>query len=401
MLQDQFSNGTHSVEGSRPTVGIVVDDASHVPAVEAIIAVLYGVEGSIAELEQHQLVHVAQYADMLQLIVVAQQAVQLLITAARTTEGLSDDTLGILRHITWSDCLLPLLTSLVESIGSDLERVWTSEQLSSKLLKLPLPAVRSLLSSDQLQLYSEDTVLYTAARYVIAQPDEQQPEARKQLSALVRAPQLSYFQLGAQAVSDDETATSLMQLHKPLLQQVLALKHLGSFNGADVARLLPAAPVSWQLPARQILPAKLKEVKMVWQVPVSGLVSAYDDCRATKHDVSLFSESVTAPISGMAWKLRLCCTWDAAGKGVKIGVFSLPAWCPRGVIYRHFCKMGGPGAVQRPTFNCVIMFPKYWGWLDFFELGTLQGPLEQSAWMDKGLPTTGSIDLTLTVLNGS
>eukprot|EP00878_Enallax_costatus_P043293 GHUV01051181.1.p1 GENE.GHUV01051181.1~~GHUV01051181.1.p1 ORF type:complete len:167 (+),score=45.45 GHUV01051181.1:2-502(+) len=166
----------------------------------------------------------------MQLDSVLEHAVQLFISSAK---GLTKDTLQLLCQITWPVCmssLVPVFSTagvssdnlhrvLLTMLGN-LEAVWAMEKLSSMLLKLPLTAVHLLLASDQLQVHSEDTVMYTVAQYVTAQPKEQQQEVSKRLSQLVRAPQLSDFQLAAQAANEDETAFNVLQPYKLMLQSL-------------------------------------------------------------------------------------------------------------------------------------------------------------------------------------
>jgi hypothetical protein len=157
---------------------------------------MYGVPDSLSNLDQPQLVHAVTIADMVHAEAVVQQAVQALATAARSEQGLSAAALQVLAGMNARpDCLVQLLPAIVKNSScckldtadlaairaadtngsvqrlllaelGDLEAAWADAELQQVLLALPLPALQLLLSSDQLQVASEDTVLYTAQRVV-------------------------------------------------------------------------------------------------------------------------------------------------------------------------------------------------------------------------------------------
>lgn len=74
------------------------------------------------------------------------------------------------------------------------------------------------------QVASEDTVLYTAQRYVDAVKDRQHWEAAKQqLATLIRCTHLSWFWLSAVALSVD-APTLLLSQQQAQLRQLLMLQ---------------------------------------------------------------------------------------------------------------------------------------------------------------------------------
>ena len=108
-MQAQFLAECQEHNTGKPVLTLTIDDASHLPAVEAIIAVLYGITNSVAQLSSCQLVHAVQYADMLQVEPVAKEAANLLLVAAQAEGGLAVDALQALSRLVWPSYLLPVL----------------------------------------------------------------------------------------------------------------------------------------------------------------------------------------------------------------------------------------------------------------------------------------------------
>lgn len=143
----------------------------------AALAALYSV-GPVAELlsqlDQEQQLHAALLADMWQMLIVSDVAVQLLAAAAGGEKGLSDAAISLLlSQDTFPHCILPLikpvsaaclargskdqkkqLKQMMLSILGDLEEVWVDESLKDTLMGLPLPAMELLLSCDELKVGS-------------------------------------------------------------------------------------------------------------------------------------------------------------------------------------------------------------------------------------------------------
>uniref|UniRef100_A0A383VEL0 BTB domain-containing protein n=1 Tax=Tetradesmus obliquus TaxID=3088 RepID=A0A383VEL0_TETOB len=229
-------SGGSSIAASaqRPALYLTIDDAEQLPAAEAVIAEMYGVPGAISSLEQQQAVHAAIIADKVRVEAAGQQAVQALQAAARS-ERLTTAALQALAAVPdWPSCMLQLLPVILEhapccrdstadlealaaadaggmtqqillAVFGDLQELWSNAQLQALLGKLPRQAMQLLLSSDQLRVPSEDTVLYTAKQYVQAQPATAQAAAKAALAPLVRAPQLSLFALSCAALPADSS----------------------------------------------------------------------------------------------------------------------------------------------------------------------------------------------------
>jgi hypothetical protein len=320
-------------------VKLVIDSAEQLPAAEAVIAAMYGVPDAISSLEQHHAVQVAAIADMVHAEAAGQQALQVLQEAAKSKEGLTQATLQALAGLpAWPNCLL----QMVPFAFADLQAVWSDAQLQQLLLGLPLPAMQLLLSSDQLRVPSEDTVLYTAKQYVKAQTDDDsKAAARAALAPLVRAPQLSMFVLSCAALPAD-SGKGLLGAYVQQLRDLLSLKRIASAQ--ELATALKGefnkAPDSWQLGPRQIKPL-VDGVRLEWRLPVEQLKQACRDSFAQQKAVQILSTG-SAPLGGVAWRLNVTCApciWRVTG-GTKIGLYAeaVPADTPAGITKMIFCR---------------------------------------------------------------
>jgi hypothetical protein len=263
-----------------PTVCLTIDTEEHLPAATAVVAAMYGVESgpnALSSLQQQQLVHAVVIADRLQVTPVCRQALGLLAAASKTEQGLSAAALDALRGLSpWPSCLLTLLPTilqyapccklgdaclgaiaaadrgrkveqLVNAVFGNLQAVWSDAEQQQLLLSIPLPAMQLLLSSDQLQVLSEDTVLYTANKSVAAQDSTAAAAAKAALAPLVRVLLLSSFALSKAALAEDSSE----QLLGEYAQQLRTLIHLkGKASAAELLEKLQEVegiPSSWLL----------------------------------------------------------------------------------------------------------------------------------------------------------
>lgn len=268
-------------QSCQPVFTLSITSEEQLPGAEAVVAAMYGLETAVSSLQQHQLVHAAVISDMLGATEAVQQAVSCLNTAILSEEGpsaVAQETLAGLHA--WPVCLQKLLPAMAASAGcckltsddlddildadddkvlqrmllsvfGDLQAVWRHKQLEKLLLKLPLPAMQLLLSSDELQVPSEDVVMYTAQRYATAQEhnfggysssdedadsegdtssDTEEERAKaaskkaaKVLSQLIRAPYLSDFALQHAALGANSKYFLLGEL-LPQLRQLITLR---------------------------------------------------------------------------------------------------------------------------------------------------------------------------------
>lgn len=433
---DLPSHSSNNSSNNRLQLTLTLDHAADEPAAVAVIAAMYGVPNAFSSLGQDQLVWTVKYADMLQMSAIAERAAQALqAAAAAAADGFSAKTLTALGQLpAWPNCLLPLLPAVAKlaedsnsqpaaadgssSSGSgssiakqrsiqrvlvtvlgDLEEVWQQQRLQTLLLELPLPAIKLLLSSDQLSVHSEDTVLYTAAKYTASLQSHQQAAAAAGLRAVVRCPQLSPFQLTAQAGNTDTAAFNILrplqqQLHA--LQTFLRLEHdlLAAANA--VQKHLQNTPASWKLGPRHIIPATADTAELRWRLPVSQLKQGFLKCSEQKQVMTQYSPDRLLR-SGVRWALRVDYSWVEEQSGVQIGVYVHPFEHPCG----GFCKLKFTvhgSSTSRSAHNAGSI-PFWaglsWGWNDFFSIGPMTGGWEQSARVSKGLPVDGDIKLVL------
>jgi hypothetical protein len=124
---------------------------------------------------------------------------------------------------------------------SDIEAVWADAELQQMLLDLPLPALQLLLSSDQLQVASEDTVLYTAQQHVerlgagrgMRRAAALKAAATAALAPLVRVPQLSSLVLCCAVRAADTSKRGLVSGYTQQLKRLQSLQRIAA--GEDLA----------------------------------------------------------------------------------------------------------------------------------------------------------------------
>jgi len=142
--------------GSRRQLAITLPDEQQVPAAMAVFAALYGVKTIpelLSELTQEQQLHAAVLADMWQIDAVSTGAVELLKSAAQSSDGLAPATVKqLLSMPAYPECLVPLVQMVLLNQLGDVEAVWGDAELQELLLGLPLAAMELLLASDELKV---------------------------------------------------------------------------------------------------------------------------------------------------------------------------------------------------------------------------------------------------------
>jgi hypothetical protein len=453
----------------RPTLELTVDSADHLPAAEAVIAAMYGMTAPIQRLTQVQLLAAAVIADRIQVTAAVKQAVAALQAAAAADTGLSGAALEALAGLpAWPDCLLPLLAPAVSgtrccsssrssdvasiqaadtrgrvrrmllAVLGDLEEVWADAQLKQILLELPLPALQLLLSSDELHIANEDTVLYTATQYMMnAAIGEARGAAQAALAPLVRCPQLSRFALMWTTLAADHSQLLLAEL-EPQLRQLLSLRcvadactssssssssssrdstgstdrmvcsssavQIGSAAAVAAATAdIEDAPASWGLGPRHIRVRELG-ARVTWRLPVEKLAQACRDT-VTKQYGATLEGPVSPPVGGVAWRMRIVCEPKGSEKCLIGGYADIVG--PDNIFYAvHVtlsCKQGGFGGaagsrvqheLKTPLLRSVIGY----GDDDFFGIGAMGcGGWDEAGWAARGLPTEGDLELEMVV----
>uniref|UniRef100_A0A383VJQ4 BACK domain-containing protein n=1 Tax=Tetradesmus obliquus TaxID=3088 RepID=A0A383VJQ4_TETOB len=348
---------------SRPKLHLPIDSEEQLPAAEAVIAALYNVRDALSSLQQQQLVDAAVIAD------------RLAILAADRGSRVQRMLLAVL---------------------GDLEAVWRDEQLQALLLQLPLPAAQLLLSSDDLRVASEDTVLYTATKYVKAlQPGRQ--AARDALALLVRAPHLTRSALANQVLSAGHNL--LMNSLVAPLSLLVSYRLIVPGNGvtADALAQIRGAPDSWGRGVRQL--AATDGVRMHWRLPVEQLAAACRESFAGNKQVRLTSPASTPPLGGVAWRLGVRCKPHQprnGAAGVRIGLLAESCEAPHDIFRAFSATFGCRGARSRKA-TCDDGSVSGCGPSNFFRVGTMSaaGGWDEAAWAAKGLPTAGELLLSL------
>jgi hypothetical protein len=434
---------------SCPRLELTVDSADQLPAAEAVIAAMYGMTAPMQRLTQVQLLAAALIADRIQVTAAVKQAVAALQAAAAADSGLSAAALEALASLpAWPVCLLPLLPAAVAgarccnsrssselaeiqaadtnarvrrmllAVLGNLDAVWADEQLKQILLALPLPAMQLLLSSDSLQVASEDTVLYTATQYMTSKTDwEARAAAQGALAPLVRCPQLSRFALMWVALSVD-SSQMLLGYFEPHLKQLLSLRCVtdacsGMVQNTSAAAVAAAAaaaaadiedaPASWSLAQRQIRPLE-SGARVLWRLPVEKLAQACRDSVVKQQGMTLEGPD-SPPIGGVAWRMRIVCEPKGAEQSCIGGYGDIVA--PDGIFYAAHvtlsCRQGeyggtGGGRVQHELKTPLLRSVIGYGDDDFFGLGAMGcGGWDDEGWAGRGLPASGDLELEMVV----
>jgi hypothetical protein len=414
---------------SRPKLYLPIDSEEQLPAAEAVIAALYDVLDALSSLQQQQLVDAVFIADKLGAPKVAQRAVDALTAAAEQAEegqGLTAATQEALAGLSsWPLCLQPLLLPVIRhasccdagltdlaaivaadtgsrvqrmllAVLGDLEAVWRDEQLQKLLRSLSLPALQLLLSSDDLRVASEDTILYTATKCVAALPSSARQAARTALALLIRAPHLTRSGLASQVLSSsgDQFLSSLAAPLKLLVSYKLVNSHDGVTE--DALGGMPGAPESWSRGFRQQVATD--GVRLEWRLPVEQVAQACRDSFAGNKTVTLGSPACTPPLGGVCWKLKMICRMglEHGVTGVKVGLFMSTSRAARGVFRVYSGTLLCRGA-RFFTVNCDDGSTQGKGC--HFKLGPMAagGGWDEAAWAAAGLPVSGELELGLHV----
>jgi hypothetical protein len=427
---------------------------------------MYGMKAPIQSLSQVQLLAAALIADRIQVTAAVKQAVAALQAAAAADTGLSGAALEALGSLpAWPACLLPLLAPAVANthccsssssselasiqaadtrgrvrrmllaVLGDLEAVWEDEQLKQILQDLPLPALQLLLSSDELHVANEDTVLYTATQYMLNKADcEARGAAQAALAPLVRCPQLSRFALMWTTLAGDSSQLLLAE-YESQLRQLLSLRCVAdactsgssssssgsggsdsmvcsSSDGSSMVAITSAAavaaatadiedaPASWSLGPRQIRPRQTG-ARVVWRLPVQKLAQACRDTAVKQQGMTL-EGPVSPPVGGVAWRMRIVCEPKGGEKCLIGGYADIVG--PDNIFYAvHVtlsCKQGGGfgGRVEHELRTPLLRSVIGYGDDDFFGLGAMGcGGWDEAGWAAKGLPTDGDLELEMVV----
>lgn len=404
---------------NRAEVVLGIDSEEQLPAAESVIAALYGVDDCFDDLPHDQLVHALVIADMIDLPRVAQQIMAILQAASSSAAGLSEAAQASMADLSaWPACLYQLLPSLLaqfirqkqltEFVGQvqdvvdadsnslmqsimlaafgDLQAVWQNPELSDVLLGLPLPAMQLLLSSDELQVPSEDIVLYTAQRYLETQPHSTADNIKAALAGLVRAPYLSDFALQHAAFSNAQSSRVQLSAPQDQLRKLMSLKRIERGPLESALMDFKEAPESWKKGRRQSVleqPAIL-----VWELPVRQLAAACKKA-AEQRSTEWMHGPESPPFAGVSWKMHIKCKGEE--EVTTVGLFTGPCNTAPGLYVKFQFSISCNDRPARASTSDCIDSTRYWGWADFFEVGSMSGGWDAAAWAGKGLPTRGNV----------
>ena len=263
-------------------------------------------------------------------------------------------------------------------------------------------------------------MLYTAQAYVglvrYADPTSDKAKSSQQameaLAPLVRCPHLSQFWLSASVLSGD-AGRRLLRSFQPQLKRLLLLKLTYSSRARPSAKdirdsvsdILDAAlPVSWLLPVRNIQP--VSSVVVHWKLDVAAISKAATDT-AAQGCTTVLRSPPSSLLGGLRFVIELQCTHEtsrdgARGSGIRVYALTMRPGLPCGAVlsctYILECvsdptkRMRWVGPASLHTRDMGV-----WGRRDFFEVGVMPGGFDEAVWAAKGLPTSGSIVLQLTV----
>jgi hypothetical protein len=395
-----------------PTIDVTISSKQQLNGLLAALAVLYHNEDLFKQLPQQDLVSAVVYGDQLAIPRAVELGMQLLQEAAG---GINQECCMALAAVpTWPTCLLPLVplvaaqyntqgtgeqqqvyyAVLVSALG-DLEAVWEDEQLQEQLLALPLPAAELLLSSPDLRVVSEDTVLYTAIRYVEHLDSIQGREAAKEaLSKCIRCVRLSQRNLLALAV--DSNSPLLSKGQQELVMKLLSLclvstQHcVAELTGSLVCQV----PAAWLLPHRTCLvPASAKS--LVWRVEVADIKAVCRAAAARTGKTELLSGMLTGPVCGQAFGLFVQAQLKGNPSGTCVGVFIKTDYLPGPCVNLNLAVAAVGTSIKK---TMTSMLSAAIGWPSFFDVPPMGGDgWDEAAWAAKGLPVEGHIELQLTV----
>jgi hypothetical protein len=366
-----------------------------------------------------------------------QQAVQALAAAAAASDqGLPAAALQVLAGMhARPACLVKLLPSIVKSSSccklntadltaikaadtngsvqrlllaelGDLEAAWADAELQQMLLALPLPALQLLLSSDQLQVASEDTVLYTAQRHVDSRgaglgrqaAAASKAAAKAALASLVRVPQLSSLALWCAVRSADTSNKGLLSGYAEQLKQLQMLQRVAPAQEELAAAVedFRGVPSSWLLGPRDNIRPLADGVKMQWRLPVEQLKHICRDRFSKGQNQHIDSPCISPPLGGLAWLPRLW--FKQQNGGTVIGLSAGPKDMPDGMFYHLDCTVSWGGNTRSLKVACVKAGAKR-GYTRYFpKLPPMAGDgWDEAAWAAAGLPTSGEMLLELHV----
>lgn len=423
VLQMERWASRSSADKARVVLGL--DKAEHLAAAEAVVQTVYGDAGALSQLRPRDMVQAVLLADMWRvdssLVVVPGCSILQacsewaeVLQALAAVPALPEFLLPVVAAVckAWTRSALgahadTMETLLLNTFGN-LEAAWQQQETRCRLLALPPGCMLLLMQSSNLKVVSEDTVLFTVEAYIeeYREPPQVPPQ---QPVRHCRGSQALPPHTGAALrsmvrfhhLSKDGQLRALASGHatyqSPQVRSYMQLRLAGEdIAPDDIKRFVTGPPGRWDLPPRRLLAAATysRRAEMSWTLSVADIKTACEK----RTLVRLTSPSCTAPHRGQAWCLVVQVSWKQERQVTDVGVFCMAHKASLGVI-------AGKVSVRVQAAGCDIFSAKMvtkasdrksLGWRGAIIEG-MAGGWDEAAWVAKGLPLEGSLQLHLAV----
>jgi hypothetical protein len=162
---------------------------------------------------------------------------------------------------------------------------------------------------------------------------------------------------------------------------------------ADLSTAFKGAPGCWAAPKRAIQP--VSSVQVTWDVPIDQIQEAAQRSAADSTRVAVQSPCRSPPIDGTAYDMTLECKPN--GSSCFIGFFNAPADVPNDLCWSCKFTFSASGTYGRTVSTSMYAASSHWGNTNFFQLPSMAGGWDEAVWAARGLPTSGTLPITLTV----
>jgi hypothetical protein len=284
--------------------------------------------------------------------------------------------------------------------------MWTDADptRSELLLKLPKEALLLLLKSDQLKVASEDTILYTISRRMevhSGDPLYMEEEEARTLIAAVRFTQLSPALLCSAVAGLDWLKQVEETQNEHLLAAVFMRTHpMCSIHLGPTCTSVP----NYNLGPRPESPITSHTITFVVDVEkLRKQCHEADKLPLDEHTLCPMTSTGSSVFAGRRW----CCHWELVkgSDGVLLGVFVGPDFPRTPSCGEIFWKLNdielkvGPGGVllEWEREKEIEYSQGHKGCKDVLAFGPMAGGWDEEAWVKKGLPKEGVLEVTMTV----
>jgi hypothetical protein len=200
---------------------------------------------------------------------------------------------------------------LQQELG-DLEVAWGDEGKQQQLLKLPLGALLQLLRDERTRVASEDTVVYTAQRWLSSNPaptfeQHKQQQQQQQLAGVLRPPHcLATFlaSLAGRCTLFDRDCAWVYDSSPGLLVDLLAFAATDMDHWKHHVKCVYPNKASWQLPPRP--ESAVTQLQLCWDLPLGELQQLFEEAQQPDKPPSCaYADSAYQVWWGRDWRLSL------------------------------------------------------------------------------------------------